>query len=241
MLAKVRFVLVNPSHGGNIGATARAMKNMGLQRLALVGSRDHFTAEARARAAGAEDILEVAQRVEDFRQALHGATWVVGTTARARRLDLQRYTPRALAQAALSECRMGEVAVVFGRERTGLTNEELELCHAVVEIPADPNFSSLNIAAAVQILAYEMRLASLSDVEEVVQPDSLHFVDADAMERFYAHMDQALRDVGFFDVGNPQVVMRRLRRLFARTRLDENELNILRGFFKAAQSRVAGR
>ncbi len=239
MLSKIRFVLVNPSHGGNVGAVARAIKNMGLRRLVLVAPRNHLSDEARARASGAEDVLEGAQVVEHFNEALTGATWVLGTTSRARRLDLPRYTPRAVAEAAVAECASGEVAVVFGCERTGLTNDELALCHAVVEIPANAEYASLNIAAAVQIIAYEMRLASLANSDQMAQTDSLQYVDARAMERFYEHMEQALREVGFFDVGNPQVVMRRLRRLFGRTRLDENEVNILRGFFKAVQAKAA--
>lgn len=240
MLTKIRVVLVNPSHGGNVGATARAIKNMGLSRLVLVSPTNHLGDEARSRASGADDVLEGAHVVTDVSAGLAGATWVVGTTARRRRLDLERVTPRQLAVRARDECAHGEVAILFGRERMGLTNEELQRCHAVVEIPANPDYSSLNVAAAVQIISYELRLAALASTPNSVvgSAEPVEWVDAQALEGFYAHLEKALRSVGFFEAGNAVIVMRRLRRLFSRSRLDQNEFNILRGFLRAILAKV---
>ncbi|AOV16864.1 tRNA (cytosine(32)/uridine(32)-2'-O)-methyltransferase TrmJ [Acidihalobacter aeolianus] len=238
-LSRIRIVLVEPSHPGNIGAAARAMKTMGLSRLYLVSPEQYPHAEATARASGADDILASAVVCNDLDAALSGTTLVFGTSARARNLEWPTIPPRAAAEAVTHEPE-GEVALLFGRERSGLTNEELERCHYRVHIPANPNYSSLNLASAVQILCYE--LALVAD-HEVVNPQTREttsevgesFADQIDVERFYAHLEQALVEIDFLDPDNPRQLMRRLKRLFNRTRLLHTEVNLLRGILTAAQ------
>lgn len=243
MLENIRIVLVNTSHPGNIGAAARAMKNMGLSKLVLVDPKDFPNVEAYSRASGADDVLGDASVVATLSEALAGCSWVMGTSARERTVEWPVMNPRECAVKSISEALTGEVAIVFGRERTGLTNEELELCHALVCIPANPEYSSLNIAAAVQVLCYELRVTSLENV--VVQPveksDSDSPATADQVEGMYDHLSQMLDDIGFFGTNNPEIVMRRLKGLFSRTRVTKREVNILRGIFSASQGRKSSR
>jgi len=233
MLGNIRVVLVDTSHPGNIGAAARAMKTMCLERLYLVTPKAYPSAEATARASGADDLLARAVICEDLDAALADCTLVIGASARPRSLPWPELDPRACAGRAVNESVHNPVAIVFGREHSGLTNEELERCNYLVHIPANPAYGSLNLAAAVQVICYELLLASGtgSRVARGV-PDSPR-ADAGELERFYRHLEQALLAIGFLDPANPRHLMRRLRRLYTRVGLERNEVNILRGILTA--------
>lgn len=233
--SRLRFVLVEPSHPGNIGAAARAMKTMGLSRLYLVRPEAYPSAEATARASGADDVLARAQVCATLDEALAGCSMVLGTSARSRSLDWPTLPPRDCAARVVQEqAAGGEIALMFGRERSGLTNVELERCHFRVHIPSNPEYSSLNLAAAVQLMAYEMALAGAVEqkVEAIVDDEAADQVE---VERFFDHLHSALVEIDFLDPDNPRQLMRRLRRLFGRTRLLTTEVNILRGILTAAQ------
>jgi TrmH family RNA methyltransferase len=238
VLENIRVVLVNTSHPGNIGGAARAMKNMGLSRLVLVDPCDFPSADAVARASGATDVLDAAQVVETLEQALVGCSVVLGTSARDRRIPWPLLDPRECGVTACEQAvQGGEVALVFGREYAGLTNEELQRCHFHVHIPSDPDFSSLNLAAAVQVLAYEVRMAWLAANNqpskqqklESTAMESSQLVTADELESFYAHLEQALIEIRFLDPAKPRHLMSRLRRLYGRSQVSKLEMNILRG------------
>nr|VFJ49770.1 MAG: tRNA (cytidine32/uridine32-2'-O)-methyltransferase [Candidatus Kentron sp. DK] len=244
-LDNVLIVLVGTTHPGNIGAVARAMKTMGLGRLALVNPKRFPCAEASARAAGADDVLYEAGVFDSPDAALADCRWVVGTTARTRSLPCPEFSPRECAKRLIATAQTGQVALVFGREHSGLTNEELDRCHAVVRIPANPAYQSLNLASAVQVLSYELRMAcldtALSGGEEgpnarrntvVAMPGG---INASEWEGLFRHLEVALQDVGYYDPAKPKKLMRRLRRFFQRAGLDHSELNILRGILSAAQ------
>ncbi|MGD2073343.1 MAG: RNA methyltransferase [Gammaproteobacteria bacterium] len=227
-----RIVLVNTTHPGNIGAAARAMKNMGLERLALVSPSRYPSAEATARASGADDVLARAQCFETLEAAVADATLVIGVSARCRSLPLPTLDPRACATLVMKQPDSGAVCLLFGRESSGLTNVELDRCHYLVRIPSNPEFPSLNIAAAVQIMAYELRLAS-GAASQPQEPDHA-YATAAQLEEFYRHLEQTLIEIDFLDPEAPRQLMRRLRRLFGRARPDQNEINILRGILSAA-------
>ncbi|WXL27027.1 tRNA (cytosine(32)/uridine(32)-2'-O)-methyltransferase TrmJ [Ectopseudomonas mendocina] len=238
MLEKIRVVLVNTSHPGNIGGAARAMKNMGLSRLVLVDPVEFPSSEAVARASGATDVLDSAQVVQTLEEALVGCNVVLGTSARDRRIPWPLLDPRECGVTACEQAAQGgEVALVFGREYAGLTNEELQRCHYHVHIPSDPEFSSLNLAAAVQVLAYEVRMAWLAASNqptkqqkfEATAVQSSQPVTADELESFYAHLEQALIEIRFLDPAKPRHLMSRLRRLYGRSQVSKLEMNILRG------------
>ncbi len=232
MLESIRVVLVHTSHPGNIGAAARAMKTMGLSRLALVEPADFPCAEATRRAAGADDLLEAATRHATLAEALTGTTLAIATSARQRTLGWPTSEPREAGQLAASEIAGGgEVALVFGRERSGLTNEELDLCQRLVHIPTNPDYGSLNVAAAVQVLSYEMRLACRdhAPAERHDNNTGERPATSEELERYYAHLEETLHRIGFLDPNNPRHMMRRLRRLYARARPEQTEINILRG------------
>ncbi len=238
-LDAIRIVLVEPTHPGNIGATARAMKTMGLSRLHLVNPKSFPSAEATARAAGADDILFDAEVYDDFVSAIARCGWVIGTTARPRRLPAEELLPDQCAARVLEKAAHCDVALVFGRESSGLSNQEIERCHGVTTIPTEPTFASLNIASAVQILGYEIRRQL---------PSSLSGIDAgrvpalvENMERFYSSLEQTLTEVGYLDPEAPKQLMRRLRRLFSRANPDAIELNILMGILSAARKAAARR
>lgn len=240
-LDRIRVVLVDTSHPGNIGAVARAMWAMELQDLTLVRPKCFPSADATARAAGADRLLYHARLCDTLDQALADCTWVVGTTVRNRHLQLPRLAPREFAERAVHETARGSVALVFGREQTGLTNEELDLCQAVASISTNPAFSSLNVAAAVQIFAYELRLAAAEGAADSRAPAGAGQVPTAAeMEGLYSHLEQALTDIGYYDPESPKLLMRRLRQLYGRARPDRTELNILRGIL-AATRRAAGK
>jgi TrmH family RNA methyltransferase len=227
----VRFVLFAPTHPGNVGAAARALKTMGFSDLVLVNPppRDH--PEARARASGALDVLEGAASARTLGEALQGCGLVVGASARHRRLGMPELDPKTCAAEVLRASVSRPAAIVFGPERAGLANAELDLCHALVHIPANPEYSSLNLAAAVQVIAWELREAQGAGVAQPA-PESPPASHGD-LDLFYDHLERVLIASGFLDTGNPRQLMRRLRRLFNRARLDENELNILRGILAA--------
>jgi TrmH family RNA methyltransferase len=228
----VRIVLVGTSHPGNIGAVARAMKNMGLERLVLVRPKQFPSPEAEARAAGADDILEGARVCDTLDDALAGCGFVAGASARLRSLPWPLMSAREAAAKLVAEAALGEVAVVFGSERVGLSNDELARCHALLHIPTAPGFSSLNLAMAVQVVVYEVLVAAGSapalpaDRERPLAP-------VEDMEHFYAHLERALVARRFLDPDNPKHLMRRIRRLFNRAEPDTNEINILRGIIGA--------
>lgn len=240
MLSHIRVVLVNTSHPGNIGAVARAMKNMGLLRLLLVAPHDYPSAEATARASGADDVLATAQVVDTLEEAIADCALVVGASARSRTIPWPVLEPRTCAAHMIDVAASQEVALVMGRERTGLTNSELERCQYHVHIPANPDYSSLNLAAATQVLVYELRMAALQQTRVPVQTGHTDSpaVTAAELDGLYAHLEQTLIELDFLDPTNPRQLMRRLRRLFNRAGLEQMELNILRGILTAAQKAV---
>lgn len=233
-----RFVLVEPSHPGNVGAAARALKTMGFSRLVLVAPRvPHVQSdpEAIAMASGADDVLASAHVVPTLGEALSGVQWSIALTARTREYGPPRLAPRAAAAHARTHVESGDIALVFGNERTGLANEHVEQCSALAHIPANPAYSSLNLAQAVQVLAYELRVAFLEQTSEPAQQpaaDTGALAQSDEIERMYLHLENALIALDFLDPRNPKKLMPRLRRLFARTGLEREEVNILRGIAK---------
>ena len=239
MLDKVRIVLVNTTHPGNIGGAARAIKNMGLSHLYLVEPRDFPADRAVWRAAGAVDVLESAIVVPTLDQAIAGCGLVVGTSARDRRIPWPLLDPRECGERVVAEAPAHPVALVFGREDRGLTNDELQKCTYHVHIPASSDYSSLNLAAAVQVLCYEIRMAFLTAQHGKIpslQPWDVPPARVDDIEMYFRHLEQALVAIDFHDPDNPRQTMTRLRRLYGRIRLDEMELAILRGVLTAMQN-----
>ena len=260
-LANVRIVLVAPTHPGNVGAVARAMRTMGLRDLWLVQPRRFPSAEATERAAGAFDVLDRAHLVTDLSQALADCRWAIAATARPRRLEWGRFAPVEAGRELVRRAAAGPVAVVFGRESAGLTNGEIDRCQAVLRIPTDPAFRSLNVAAAVQIVAYEIARAAARGrsaaqaggraEDDAARPGRAgggpggtvraEAVTAADLERLFAHCEAALTDVGYLDPDRPRQLMRRLRRLIVRADLERAELDLLRGIFTAVQRTAADR
>lgn len=232
----ISIVLVETSHPGNIGAVARAMKNMGLERLVLVNPRQFPHSEAIARASGADDVLANARLVPTVAEAVAGCGFVVATTSRTRDQYFRVADVRQAAERVLSESRRGPAAVLFGSERAGLTNEQLEAAHLLIRIPASEAYPSLNLAMAVQIVAYELFRARGVQIDPA--PGAGPLADPEEMERLYGHLAQVLEEVDFRDrTQGGTHLMARLRRLFQRAALDRNEVNILRGILTAIQSR----
>jgi len=230
------FVLVEPSHPGNVGAAARALKTMGFSRLVLVAPRAaqvKADAEAIAMASGADDVLASASIVPTLADALAGVQWSVALTARMREYGPPQMAPRTAAAEACRHTGGGDVAFVFGNERTGLSNEHVERCSALAHIPANPAYSSLNLAQAVQVLAYELRLAYLGDSADLPSGGDIGpRAASDDIERMFVHLENALIALEFLDPSNPKKLMSRLRRLFARAGLEREEVNIVRGIAK---------
>jgi TrmH family RNA methyltransferase len=238
MLSSTRLVLLNTSHPGNIGAAARAMKTMGLEELYLVGPKQFPSAEATARASGADDLLAAARVCNRLDEALHGCHLVIGASARARSIPCPLLDPRECAGLIAGQAGSARAAVLFGNEQSGLSNAEMDRCHYLVRIPANPAYSSLNLAAAVQIIAYELRMASDAVAgDEAAGRQQPVAVDSAEMERFYAHLEQVLIELDFLDPANPRQLMRRLRRLYNRAGPDSNEMNILRGILSATRQK----
>ena len=208
------------------------MKNMGLSDLALVNPRHFPHDEATARASGATDVLDNARVVSSLGEALADCVYVAGASARARTISWPSMGPRDCAERMIAESETGKVAAVFGPEKSGLNNEDLDLCHTLLTIPTNPEFSSLNLAMAVQVLTYELRIASMLDAGPAFETEAPP-ATSEEMEHFYAHLATVLEDIRFLDPQNPRHLMRRLRRLFIRARPDKNEVNILRGILTA--------
>jgi tRNA (cytidine32/uridine32-2'-O)-methyltransferase len=242
LVARIRFVLVRTSHPGNIGSAARAIRTMGFQRLELVMPAQFPDREASALAAGADDVLENAGVHEALVDGLAGCQLALGLSARRRGVNLPEISPREAAQQVLAAAARGaQVALVFGNERSGLANEELAYCHAMVRIPSVDDFSSLNLSQAVQVMAYELRVAMLEENPEplpLVQHDEVP-AEAVQMEQFYIHLAQMLDDIEFHKGREPTTIMLRLRKLFQRAQPDERELRVLHGILADAQRMAA--
>jgi tRNA (cytidine32/uridine32-2'-O)-methyltransferase len=248
LLNRLRIVMINTSDSGNIGAAARAMKTMGVGELVLVEPKEYPTAKATARAAGAADVLHKARVVATLDEALSDCQMVFGASARMRTIPWPVMTPREAGQLVLNEPEGASIAIVFGREDAGLTNEELRRCHYHICIPGNENYPVLNVAAAVQVICYEMRMTALSSVQapisdKPVMPLEISdwdepLVSAEDMERFMKHFEETLLDIGFFDPNNPKQLMTRARRLFMRTRMDRLEMNLMRGVLSTVQKRI---
>lgn len=238
MLNNIRIVLVKTSHTGNIGSTARAMKTMGLSQLILVEPLELPDGKASALAAGAGDVLANAKVVNSLQEAVADCGLVIGTSARSRTLDWPMCEPRECAEKLVTEVADYPVALVFGRENNGLSNEELQQCHFHVCIPANPEYSSLNLAAAVQTLCYEIRMAFLNLDADRHKGEEVLYPLADNLERFYSHLEQTLCKTNFIIPQHPGMVMTKLRRLFNRARPEEQELNILRGILASIEKSI---
>lgn len=231
-LDNIRIVLCNTSHPGNIGSAARAMMTMNIFDLVLVNPERFPHAQARAQASGAMAVLDNIRVVGTLEEAVADCGWVVATSARPRHLGDEPYTPWGFADRAVSIASTNRVALVFGTERTGLTNEELERCHAVSMVPVNPKYSSLNLSQAVQIFCYELRKAAMPEVPKVAKKKDAEVYAppaAEEVERFYEHLQSVLLQTGFLDPQNPRALMRRLRTFFNRAQPDRNEINMLRG------------
>jgi len=240
MLNNIRIVLVAPSHPGNIGAAARAMKNMGLSKLFLVAPKIFPSAIASSRAAGADDILANAGVVDNLKDALCDCSLTFATSTRERHLAWQVISPFECAKQAVNYAQNAkQVALVFGREHAGLTNSELQMCQYQVNIAANPEFSSLNLACAVQVMTYEIRQHFLQEKQPKLEIASQSNVTLAQLEDFYEHLQQTLQQIDFLKAENPRHLMARLRRLYAKANLDETELNILRGILTKTQQRIA--
>jgi len=239
--SNIKIVLVNTAHPGNIGGAARAMKNMGLAELCLVQPREYPAPRAVWRAAGARDVLKNATVVDSVDKAIADCSLVIGTSARERRIPWPLINPRQCGERIWAEAQSHKVALLFGREDRGLTNDELQKCHYHVHIPSNPQYSSLNLATAVQVLAYEIRMASLADSQgnlpdlgEWDQPP----VTAEDLENFHTHLAETMAELDFYDPENPKQLLTRTRRLFNRLRMDQMEVSILRGLLSAVQRKI---
>lgn len=229
----ISIVLVNTSHPGNIGAAARAMKNMGLSQLVLVNPVDFPSGVAVGRAVSAVDILENAKVVATLEEAVADCSLVIGTSARSRKIPWPMVTPESCAEKTVVESGSSKTAIVFGREDSGLNNEELQLCTFHVQIPTNPGYSSLNLAAAVMVICYELLKQLQSEELSVVKSEDEYWDQAKAtgreLEHFFEHLERVMIKIRFHDPENPRLLMQRMRRLFGRIRIDVMEMNILRG------------
>lgn len=249
LLDRIHIAMVETSLPANIGSAARAMKTMGLSRLVLVAPQVFPHAQASALAAGADDVLERARVVSTVTEGLGDCGFVLGCTARSRAVGMPTLDPRAAAERLLRAARNGPVALMFGSERVGLSNADLSRCDAAVHIPTDPEFSSLNVAQAVQVLCYELRMAAFNldgDAASVVtaktdDPEEVAATLAE-MEGYFGHLEQTLGDIDFLKGRSARIIMQRLRRLFLRAQLGQREVQILRGILSDAQrqARLAG-
>ncbi len=251
---QIRIVLIETSHSGNIGAVARAMKNMGLGNLWLVNPKSFPDEASYARSSGASDVLDRAHVVSSIDEALADCVLVMGTSARGRKVPWPVMAPPEAAAMATAQAASGPVALVFGRENHGLSNDELHRCHYHIHIPSNPEYSSLNLAMAVQVVTYELRMHYLRSLEEGQESPYLKAMTSPGdpgwdvppapvndVEGFFAHLEQVLVDVDFHRRDNPRQLMTRLRRLFQRARMDQMEINILRGILTAVQKAAGTR
>lgn len=236
MLNHIRIVLVNTSHPGNIGSAARAVKTMGLSSLYLVAPKEFPHPKADEMAVSAKDILQNAVVTETLHDAIHDCSLVIGTSARERSIPWPKLDPREMAEKIKREEVRSKIAILFGPEQSGLENEALEVCHYHLQIPANPLYSSINLAQAVQIIVYELYVASLSDTKQPTW--DYPFATREAMEKFYAHLEKVLIQIDFLKPSAPRRLMTRMKRLFARTRMDEMEINMLRGMLTAVEEQM---
>ena len=237
MLPHIKIVLVETTHPGNIGAVARAMKNMNMANLWLVSPKIFPSADATSRASGADDVLAKAHICQSLQEAIADCEMVIGASARCRTISWPEMTPRECAGKVVITEPDKKAAIIFGRENSGLKNHELDLCHYLLRIPCNSEYSSLNIAAAVQVVCYELFVAAGVQQEVAVIGDRGKTPKATAMqmESFYAHLHQALTDIGFMHPDKSKSIMRRLRRIYNRVQLDTKELDILRGILTMSQ------
>lgn len=235
----IRIVLVSPSHPGNIGAVARAMKTMELQHLYLVNPKSFPNVNATALAAGADDILATATVTSSLAEALTGTNIIIGTSARPRALQLPILDPRQAAALVTTKYQINNVAVLFGRENNGLSNEELELCNYQLYIPTNPTFSSLNIAAAVQLIAYEIKMAE--SITSSFIPQQTELATTEDMQYFYQHLEQTLTATDFLLPSNQRGLMAKLKLIFNRTQLEKDEISILRGILTSINRSIKNR
>lgn len=234
-LDNIQIILIETSHSGNIGSTARAMKTMGLHNLRLVAPKQNIDEQAIALSAGAKDLLENIQIFTDFDSAVADCQLIIGTSARHRHLQNTLIEPRQCGELSIARAEQGKVAIVFGRERVGLTNEELLKCHYHLYIPTNPEYGSLNLAMAVQLVSYELRMAWLNQQTLQKNEQNAPLVDyptADALEYFFQHTEKLYKELGFI---RNDAVMLKLRRLYQRAELETNELNLLRGMLTAVE------
>ncbi len=234
---KIYIVLVEPSHPGNIGAAARAAKTMGIENMLLVNPKSFPDKQATIRATGAVDVLEHVQVFATLKEAISGCTFVVGTSSRQRGLPCPQIAPKDLGVKVRQELQNGSVAIVFGRESSGLSNQEMDLCQYATTIPTSWEFGSLNLAAAVQVIAYEIFMATLSQPSNEAAAEHV-LATSDELERFYAHLEEVLLSIEFLDPKQPKLLMRRLRHLYNRARPTQVEINILRGVLSSTQKVV---
>ncbi len=236
-LDNIRIIMLNTSHPGNIGAAARVMKNMGLKHLYLVEPKQFPDPQATAMASGADDVLTKAMVCNRLEQALEGCHLVLGSTARERKIQHEFMDARSAALQAIEEARTCQVALVFGRERTGMTNEEIGLCHKLINIPTNPQYRSLNVASAIQIVSYELMMAkAITKPTAVLETDNgVEYAATDAVEGFYRHLEATLIEIDFLNPQQSPQLMPKLRRLYNRSRLKQEELNILRGILTQTQ------
>ncbi|MFK8012549.1 MAG: RNA methyltransferase [Marinicellaceae bacterium] len=238
MVNNIRFVLLGTTHSGNIGASARAMKTMGITDLALVNPEDFPSAQATSRASGADDLLFNADICNNIDDAIQSSKLVIGTTARKRHMDIPVIDARQAAKLLINESKQHQVSLVFGKERYGMTNEEVERCHYLVRLPTVETFSSLNLASAVQVLAYECRMAAISEepaVEILVDED---YVNAEKMESFYQHYFNVMEKALYLRKEGHESLKTKIRLMYNRTRLKRHEIDILRGFLSKLDKKL---
>ncbi len=230
----IRIILVSPSHAGNIGSAARAMKNMGLSELFLVNPRYFPHPDANALASRADDVLEQAVVTRTLDEALSGCSLVFGTSARIRTMSQTLLNPREAAENIIAKSQKMQIAIVFGPERIGLTNPELDRCHYHLCIPTVENFSSLNLAAAVQVIVYELRMAALKieGYSMIIPREPENLATADELEGLYKHIEQTMIDIEFLNPNKPRTMMKRIRHIINRAKIDKDDLNLLRGMMQ---------
>ena len=232
MQIKIKIILVETSHPGNIGAVARAMKNMGLHQLVLVNPLCSVDEIAFARASGAQDILQKITIEDTLEDAIKNCNTVYAASARSRNINWPTFNPSECSSRIVNEGKEAETAVVFGPEQSGLKNEHIDLCDALLYIPVNPKFSSLNLAMAVQIFCYELRMSYMEGKLELPNKEE-SLATVSEMENFYNHLERLLIESEFLDPKNPRFLMRRIRKHFAKASVDNNEVNILRGILTA--------
>jgi len=245
-LKNIRFTLINTSHAGNIGAAARGMKVMGLTNLHLIGPTDYPSSEATARASGADDVLFNASVHDTLDQAIAPCTVVFGTSARNRGMDIPVVDLAEAVKIMVNAAKAQQVALLFGKERYGMTNEEMQRCHYLVRFPANPEYSSLNLGAAVQVAAYEIRKQCIENADEesilsknkASKFDEAPFADAAKMQSFYEHLFAVMHEVGFMQEQNVGSLTEKLRMMFNRLRIEKHEMDILRGFLSAVNKNL---